>query len=334
VAAEPAPAARGGQPKVNRPASTKTSACDVNAICGKPPAFSPVIHEGATFVVCEPPVRNFDSGLPDVHPRYTPAMALKGVPITEVEMSVSSKAAWEFAGAMAACLPDDVPDSDWEYGFVQTVESLTFDADYLLGWSAHKGVSARSRDANPGADAPWYDPPGAVAQPQGFSAQAGGLQAARLVDSPSVRFLARRGGPGDPVGTDAPPPPRGSVPIPCALLNSIEINGEFTIWMVARRKGSQALAFLLNTALSISRRGERKAAQDPEELTAWDGKAGKGQHALGAIGPGKGSKDPVFASPIAMDALAGKPQVTAGKACPVVPAEWKSGKPGEAPQGG
>jgi len=266
----------------------KDSICKDLCGKGKVPLFGLVSKHGGTFAVCSLD-QKFDQTKPAARPFLTPGMVLKDIPATDIEFTTNSLVpTWQFQAGVTACLPESVPDDDWDYGFIQSVESLRFNAEYTLDWQASRVVAAPSRDANPSdTEKPWINPPGAVSGPVKF-----GKHAAMLVDRPGAKFPMFVGVPGIFSGTIPPGMHKTAKVTPCASIRSVGCEGVFNIWLVVKRSGFDELAFLSNTQLSLSQLVKRDMAKDPDDSTAWAIASSGGS--MDKMSGGKGPKDPVL----------------------------------------
>jgi hypothetical protein len=215
--------------------------CNPRSLCGG--GKEPVVNgQGGSFRVCD-----FQQAVKEG--------ILISVPDRPVTMIAGQ---WTFAGSVAACLPNDVPDNVWEWGFIQTVENLSFIAEYARGWEEHRVVPVPARDAadtvfkggvpvavTP-ADPPWYSPDSVV----DFSAE----EAPVLVDSPRARFPALQ------PRTKRPPDLVGGLVVPgvkpCAPIERVSAEGKFHVWLIVRRTDRPldpaSLVFLKHAQIEFS----------------------------------------------------------------------------------
>jgi hypothetical protein len=249
--------------------------CNVQKLCNRKPLFGLVHKWGATFAVCSIKTHRFNDGAPGVGPYPSKKQLFFDTGDTGPT--------WDIEAVHDACVPNSIPDDDLSIGFIQTVENLTWDAKYTVGWSAQRVVPVRARDAQPKTTPPpWINPAGADSGPVKF-----GTTAPVIKDRPLVPF---------PIVL----PQNDPAVEPCAFIHRIECTGLFTIWLVVQMKDKD-LAFLANTTIRLSQIGERNFKDKPVLMSSWKTKKGNGKHALASFSGGKGPSDPAVGRLVAND---------------------------------
>ena len=213
---------------------------------------------------------------------------------------------------VAGILPNTGPgskESDWDHGFIQTVRSLKWTANYQRGWRSVREVSTPRRDATDNTiKAPWYSDqniPGFVLKvgnttftvpgPIGLGPETLDKGPVGITDDPLVIFS-------DTV-------PINQEPVcPCSHIESVEGKGVLDTWVVVTPTGKgqveSDLAFLRHGEISFDLKADKAS-----------GFATTGTPNM-KFEDGKGKESPVLTGPIANDDLK-KSNVTEGQACPV-----------------
>jgi peptidoglycan hydrolase-like protein with peptidoglycan-binding domain len=236
-------------------------------------------------------------------------------------------------GSVGQSLPTTGPGSketDWQHGFIQTVQSLKYTATYQRGWSSVREVSAPRRDATgSGVSEPWYSNMSIPA----FSFQVGkqtitvsgpialgpefiGTDPVGILDDPRAIFVDTV-----PINTHNPAVNNAEV-CPCSFLQSIEAKGELDTWLVVtptgKGKTEAELAFLQHAAIEFDLKADKAS-----------GFAVTGTPTM-TLENGRGSKAPVLTGSLANDDLKSD-KTTKGADCPVTIPPVKC--PVESPKG-
>jgi hypothetical protein len=154
--------------------------------------------------------------------------------------------AWGYEGAVAATLPPGQAASDWEYGFIQTVQRSRLLHVYSGGAGRECVISAPTRDALAGSSPPWMQTASVTTL--------GSSTPASIEDSPNT------------VATIAHPTD------PSLKLQQVCIDGVYLIWLAARNKKSAAPpVLLLFKEITVGRTWEfiQGRGFDPMDPAAW-----------------------------------------------------------------
>jgi hypothetical protein len=152
--------------------------------------------------------------------------------------------AWAYDGAVRATLQASEDPNDWEYGFIQTVQSSRLLHVYDGSVGRECVIAAPTRDALAGSPPPWMQPAAVTTL--------GSSTPASLEDSP---FTVAR--------IDHPTQPQ-------LKLRQVCIEGTFLIWLVARKKTSSAQpVLLLFKEITVGRTWEFDPKKDPMDPDAW-----------------------------------------------------------------
>ncbi|MFO1428598.1 MAG: hypothetical protein U1F76_00425 [Candidatus Competibacteraceae bacterium] len=163
--------------------------------------------------------------------------------------------AWAYEGAVGATLPAGQKDDDWEYGFIQTVQSSR--VLHVYGTVGRECVIASpTRDALSGTPSPW-------------------------MWSATVKTL------GSPVPTYTEDSPHTIAridhpTIPNQKLRQVCFEGTFLIWLAARNKISSAAPVLLVfKQIVVGRTWELIPERDPLDPQAWVAYGGQRESSRG-----------------------------------------------------
>ena len=151
--------------------------------------------------------------------------------------------AWAFEGAVGATLPANELPSDWEYGFIQTVQRSRYLHLYDGGAGRECVISAPARDALSGSPPPWVEPAAVTTLDSSTPA--------RMEDSPFT------------IATISNPA------TPDRKLRQVCIEGTFLIWLITRKKTASAPVLLLFKDITVGRTWELKQGRDPGDPQAW-----------------------------------------------------------------
>jgi hypothetical protein len=152
--------------------------------------------------------------------------------------------AWAYDAGVAATLPVGEVESDWEYGFIQTVQSSRMLHVYDGGVGRECVISTPTRDALSSAPTPW-------------------MQAAAVTSL------------GSPTPASLEDSPRTVVTIvhptqPNLKLQQVCIEGIFLVWLAARKKtASTAPILLLFREITVGRTWQFISGRDPMDPQSW-----------------------------------------------------------------
>jgi peptidoglycan hydrolase-like protein with peptidoglycan-binding domain len=232
-------------------------------------------------------------------------------------------------GSVGSSLPTTGPgsaDTDWQHGFIQTVQSLKYTATYQRGWSSVREVATPRRDATGSSvSGPWYSNQSipafqfqvgkkliTVGGPIALGPEFIGTDPVGILDDPRAIFV-------DTVPINADPV------CPCSFLQTVEAKGELDTWLVVTPAGKGTSL----TDLAFLKHAETKF--DLKADTA-SGFAVQGTPTMN-LENGQGQKTPVLTGSLANDDLKNE-NLTRGAACPVTipsvkcPVESPTGPPG------
>jgi hypothetical protein len=176
------------------------------------------------------------------------------------------------------------PSKRWQVGFIQTVESVEYEAFYNNGWG-RKVLAGKTRDAaDDTIDAPWYGPPGSTSEPV-IVADAVKNHPAHS-DDPEISLSVAH--------------PDAS----CRQLEAVTMKGKFHIWLIARDPMEvldvNHLRFLWHATVTFDRRWDLPFGKDPFLLPEWKA---TGTQTKTNIDLGQGPQTPILDKPIANSQL-------------------------------
>ena len=189
-----------------------------------------------------------------------------------------------------------------QVGFIQTVESLEWEALYTDGWGL-KSIVGRSRDAfSVKVTAPWYVDPGVPAKGAPFPLDDAGNNHPMLADEPMAKFSA------------AHPDPDAW----CKKLTQVTVAGKFHVWLVAwdtrQQLAVSSLVFLYYSSIDLDKKWVLNAGADPLDLTApW---TATGTQSRKTVVAGQGSVTPILTTPVANRLLSAFATHKKGAKCP------------------
>ena len=179
--------------------------------------------------------------------------------------------------------------ASWMVGFIQTVESLEWEATYSNGWS-RKAQVPKSRDAATGTvPAPWYAPAGSGANGQPIALDKVDTDHPLLTDEPMVKLAVVH------------PDPKAW----CTRISSVSLKGSFLIWLIALDPkvmplSIASLVFLRNASVKTEKKWDLPAGADPFDVTKWNA---TGNQTKTGDSPGKGTNSPILDQPVANTGL-------------------------------
>ena len=170
-------------------------------------------------------------------------------------------------------------------GFIQTVESLSWEALYSDGWGGKASVGQKSRDAfSAKVQAPWYQDRGSAAKGAPFPLDDAGNNHPMLTDEPMVRLSV------------AHPDDDGW----CKKITQATMSGKFHLWFVVldtrQPLAQSSMVFLYYTSISMDKKWVLSPGGDPFDLTKW---TPTGSQNRSTVADNKGSQDPVLDTPVA-----------------------------------
>jgi outer membrane protein OmpA-like peptidoglycan-associated protein len=152
--------------------------------------------------------------------------------------------AWGFDGAVSALLPAGEVESDWEYGFIQTVQSSRILHVYDGNVGRQCVIATPTRDALRGAAPPW-------------------MQAAAVTTLGSATPASLEDSPNTIATIDHPTQPN-------LKLKQVCIDGVYLIWLAARKKtASTPPVLLLFKQITVGRTWQFIAGRDPLNPQSW-----------------------------------------------------------------
>jgi hypothetical protein len=188
----------------------------------------------------------------------------------------------------------------WQVGFIQTVESLEWEALYADGWG-RKTIVGRCRDAaTDSVTAPWFADPGSKAKGAPFPLSDAGNNHPMLADEPKAKFSV------------AHPDDDGW----CKQITEVNVKGKFHLWLVAwdtrQPLGVPTLVFLYYSAIDLDKKWVLSGS-DPFDLIKW---TATGKQTRSAVTNGQGSVAPVLTTPVANTSLLTFATHKKGTKCP------------------
>jgi hypothetical protein len=169
-------------------------------------------------------------------------------------------------------------------GFIQTVESLSWEALYSDGWGRQASVGQKSRDAfTSKVPGPWYQALGSGAKGAPFPLDDAGNNHPMLADEPMVRLSV------------AHPDDDGW----CKKITQVSMSGKFHVWFIVldtqKPLALTSMVFLYYSSISMDKKWVLKAGADPFDLTQW---TATGTQNRGTVTDNKGTVDPVLDTPM------------------------------------
>lgn len=281
-------------------------------ICGKGSAKSVVTMGNATFAMCDlTDLSRLDYAAAVEHPNPAGEDVVGTVEMRALELALFGYVGYDLpAPPKGSTEPvDGGSEMDWQHGFIQTIRSLKYTANYQRGWSSTREVTTPRRDASgAGVPAPWYSNQSmpsysimigkqikTVSGPIAFGPEFIGTDPVGVLDTPQSTFYETV--------------PADQYPVcPCSWMESVRAQGEIDTWLVVTRAGKgqveSDLGFLQHITTTFDLKAEKAsnyAVQGKPTMTFEDG---------------RGKNSPVLGGALANDDLM-KEKIVEGQPCPV-----------------